>query len=251
MSKSANGLIHPTAVISPEALIEDDVAIGPYSVIHGAVRIGAGSRIESHCELGVASALAEDSPLVLGPRALIRSHTILYQGSQFGSGLTTGHHATIREMTSSGDGLQVGTLGDVQGHCEFGNYVRLHSNVHIGQGSRVGSFVWIFPYCVLTNDPHPPSEVRHGVTVESFAVIATMCTILPGVRIGEGSLVAAGSTVTREVMAGRLVRGNPARDVGAVESILLRDGSGSPAYPWKRRFKRGYPPAISEDWSDP
>jgi UDP-3-O-[3-hydroxymyristoyl] glucosamine N-acyltransferase len=69
-------------------------------------------------------------------------------------------------------------LSDLQGHCEIGDYVRFHSNVHIGQKSKIGNFVWIFPYVVLTNDPYPPSNNLVGVTVHDFAAIATMSVIL-------------------------------------------------------------------------
>ena len=42
------------------------------------------------------------------------------------------------------------------------------------------SYVYIFPYVVLTNDPIPPSDIRHGVILEPFSIICTRTTILPG-----------------------------------------------------------------------
>src|SRR5581483_1539376 len=113
--------------------------------------------------------------------------------------LTTGHRVTVREGAQAGKNLQIGTLCDIQGHCTIGDYVRFHSNVHIGQRAKIGNFVWIFPYVVLTNDPHPPSDVLIGVEVEDFASIATMSVILPGVKVGTHSLVAAHSSVSRDV----------------------------------------------------
>lgn len=100
---------------------------------------------------------------------------------------------------------------DLQGDYQFGHYVRLHSNVHVGKGAKVGDFVWLFPYVVLTNDPRPPSEVRQDVTVEDFAAIATMSVILPGVTVGKGALVVAHSSVSRDVDPDCLVAGAPAR----------------------------------------
>ena len=38
--------------------------------------------------------------------------------------------------------------------------------------------LWIFPYVVLTNDPHPPSDMMHGVTVNDFVAIATLSVVL-------------------------------------------------------------------------
>src|SRR5262249_42641272 len=147
--------------------------------------IGDNAVIGSHCEIGVPTSLAEGQPLIIGAGAQIRSHSVFYEGSTFGDNLVTGHRVTVRERTIAGADLQLGTLSDVQGDCEIGNYVRTHSNVHIGKHSKVGDFVWIFPYVVLTNDPHPPSNVQLGCEIGSYAALATMSVILPGVKVGE------------------------------------------------------------------
>lgn len=241
-------MIHPTAIVSSHAQIGAGVSIGAFSIVHDRVRIGAGTRIESHCEIGYPTPLAEDAELVIGENSLIRSHSIFYQGSSFGAQLVTGHRVTVREKTRAGLNLQIGTLSDLQGHCQIGDYVRLHSNVHIGQGSRIGDFVWIFPYVVLTNDPHPPSSLLSGVTVEEFAVIATMSVVLPGVTLGRGSLVAAHSSVNRNVEPDMVVGGSPAKPICPTEKIRLRDGSEQPAYPWRRHFHRGYPAELVAQW---
>jgi acetyltransferase-like isoleucine patch superfamily enzyme len=185
---------------------------------------------------------------VIGAGALVRSHSIFYEGSTFGERLVTGHRVTVREGTEAGVNLQIGTLGDIQGTCRIGDYVRFHSNVHVGQHSTVGNFVWIFPYVVLTNDPHPPSEVMRGVTLEDYVAVATMSLVLPGVRIGRGALVGAHSSVSRDVDADTVVAGAPAKPVCHTADIKLRDGSGLPAYPWRRHFHRGYPDTVVEQW---
>jgi acetyltransferase-like isoleucine patch superfamily enzyme len=241
-------VIHSLSIVSPQADLGEDVHVGPFTVVHGNVRIGAGSVIGSHCEIGHPTPLAEHRPLVIGPSALVRSHSVLYEGSEFGDRLVTGHRVTLREKTVAGRDFHVGTLGDVQGHCNIGDYVRLHSNVHVGQRSRIGNFVWVFPYVVLTNDPHPPSEVLRGVTLEDYSVVATMSVILPGVTVGAGAVVGAHSSVTRDVAPDTVVVGVPARRVGRTDSIQLRDGTGGPAYPWRRHFHRGYPPEVVERW---
>jgi len=240
--------IHPTATVSEEAEVPEDVQVGPYTLIHGNVRVGVGSVIESHCVLGHPSPTPNSGALVLGPGALIRSHSVFYEGSTFGEGLTTGHRVTVREGIQAGSGLQIGTLCDFQGHATIGDHVRTHSNVHIGQKSIIGSYVWIFPYVVLTNDPHPPSDgFLAGVTVEDYVVLATMCTILPGLNIGTRSVVAAHALVTKNVLPDTLVAGVPARSMGLASRVMLGDDSG-PAYPWMHHFHRGYPSAVVQRW---
>jgi acetyltransferase-like isoleucine patch superfamily enzyme len=241
-------MIHETAIVSGHAKLGRNVVIGPYSIVHPETIIGDSTEIGSNCEIGCPTPSADGEPLVLGASSLIRSHSVLYQGSTFGANLVTGHRVTIREKTKAGANLQVGTLGDIQGHCVIGDYVRFHSNVHIGQHSWVGNFVWIFPYVVLTNDPHPPSSVMMGVRVEDFAAIATSSVVLPGVTIGAGALVAAQSSVSKNVEPGKVVGGVPAKIICDASDILLKDGSNMSAYPWRRHFHRGYPANVVSDW---
>jgi acyl-[acyl carrier protein]--UDP-N-acetylglucosamine O-acyltransferase len=238
--------IHPTAFVDPRAALAADVSIGPFTVVYEGVELGPGSRVGAHCVLGEPTPAAEE-PLRVGPGATIRSHSVLYAGSRFGAGLTTGHRVTVREGTTAGDGLQLGTLSDVQGRCSFGDHVRTHSNVHVCQGATVGRYVWLYPYVVLTNDPHPPSNGPYvGPTIEDFAIVATHAVILPGVRVGAHSLVAAAALATKDVAARTVVAGVPAKRLASIEDLTLPDGRA--AYPWPARFHRGYPDEVVQEW---
>lgn len=239
--------IHPNALIGDGVSIGQNVIIGPRTIVYDNVSIG------DHCQIGADVILGEPTAdiyrdpaaysnpaLDIGPDSVVRSGSILYAGSSFGERLETGHRVTIREGTKAGKNLRVGTLSDLQGHCEIGDYVRLHSNVHIGQKSVIGDYVWIFPYVVLTNDPHPPSNCLMGVTVGSFAVIATMSVVLPGVTIGQDALVGAGSIVNRNVGSEDVVVGNPAKRVASIRDIKSKK-DGTCVYPWRLNFDRGMP----------
>lgn len=241
-------MIHASAIISPKAKLGANVSIGPFTIIHDDVVIGDSTTIESHCEIGIPTALSDGSPLTIGESSLIRSHSVFYQGSVFGDNLVTGHRVTVREMTKAGKSFQIGTLGDIQGHCEIGDYVRFQSSVLVGKHSRIGSYVWIFPYVVLTNDPHPPSNVMMGVTIEDFVAIATMSVILPGVTVKKGALVGAHSSVNRDVEADTVVAGSPAKFICETSKVRLKDGSNESAYPWRKHFHRGYPEEIVAAW---
>lgn len=234
--------------MSPKAEIGDNVKIGPYTIIHDNVCIGAGSDIGSHCEIGVKNHLSGGGLLMIGCDSIIRSHSVFYEGSTFGDKLITGHRVTVREKTKAGLNFQLGTLSDIQGHCEIGDYVRFHSNVHVGQKSKIGNFVWIFPYVVLTNDPHPPSEILIGVIIEDFAAIATMSVILPGATISKGVLIGAHSSVKGKTEPDMVYAGSPAKAICEAKKIKLQDGTNTPAYPWVRHFNRGYPQEIVERW---
>lgn len=240
--------IHPSAIVDAAAVLGEDVEVGAFSIIHANVRIGANSVIGSHCELGVPTPLSDGSPLDIGEGSIIRSHSIFYESSRFGERLLTGHRVTVREGVQAGINLQIGTLSDLQGDCQIGNYTRFHSNVHIGKKSVIGNFVWIFPYVVLTNDPTPPSETLTGVCVADYAIIATMSVILPGVTVNTHALVGAHACVGRDVPAHSVVAGVPAKVVAKTEDLFLKDGSGNKAYPWTQHFHRGYPEAAVKAW---
>ncbi|MCD4741198.1 MAG: N-acetyltransferase [Desulfobacteraceae bacterium] len=231
-------------------MIGENVIIGNFCTIHDNVKIGNNSIIEDYCTIGYPTPLAEGAPLIIGENSLIRSYSIFYEGSVFGNQLKTGHRVTVREKTICGDGLHIGTLCDIQGHCKIGNYVRFHSNVHIGQKSIIHDFVWIFPHSVLTNDPHPPScDFLRGVEIFEYAVIATMSCILPGIKIGKHSLIGAHSQVTKDVPEKSVAFGVPAEIKCNIQDIKFKDGSGISVYPWTNHFTRGYPPHIIEKWN--
>jgi len=242
-------VIHPTAIVYEGAKLGKNVRIGPFSIVYSNVVIGDGVVIGAHCEIGhPVFGEIKLSPLEIGENSFIRSHSIFYEGSTFGENLITGHRVTVREKTFAGRDMQIGTLSDIQGTCHIGNFVKLHSNVHIGQHSRIEDYVWIFPYVVLTNDPHPPSNVMMGVIVEKYVAIATMSVILPGVTLKEGALIGAHSSVAKDVAPDTVVSGAPAKFICNTDQIKLKDGSGKSAYPWRRHFHRGYLPDAVKQW---
>ena len=239
--------IHATAIVSDKAIIGNNVEIGAYTIIYDNVEISDNTVIEAFCEIGVSNHLSNGNKLYIGPKSHIRSHSVFYEGSVFLESLVTGHRVTVREKIKAGKNLQIGTLSDLQGHCEIGDFVRFHSNVHIGQKSKIGSYVWIFPYVVLTNDPHPPSDTLLGVTVEDYAVIATMSVVLPGAYIRKGCLIGAHSSIKGDTEEDMIYAGSPAKKICSTSKIKLHDGSGD-AYPWRKHFHRGYPEDLVRTW---
>jgi len=234
-------------IIEEGVVIEDNVQIDYGSIIKRNVHICSGSFIGANCIIGetlysnIKNGIKEENPTtIIGKDSLIRSGTIIYGGCTIGPFFQTGHHVTIREFSEIGEHVSVGTLSDIQGYCKIGNYSRLHSNVHIGQKSLIMDYVWIFPYVVLTNDPTPPSETMLGVTIKAFAVIATGAVLLPGVVVGEDSLIAAGAVVTKNVDPQMVVAGVPGKVIANVKDIKSPI-SGKPVYPWRETFERGMP----------
>jgi acetyltransferase-like isoleucine patch superfamily enzyme len=145
----------------------------------------------------------------IGRHAVLRSGTIIYCDVIIGDNFQSGHNTLIREKTRIGDRTAIGTATVIDGNTSIGNSVSLQSMVPTN--TTIGDRVFIGPNAVLTNDRYPPSGSLEGPVIKAGAVIGANATILPGVCIGEGAFVAAGSVVTRDVPDHMMAIGTPAR----------------------------------------
>ncbi len=232
--------------ISPLAKIGKNVRIGDNTSIYDHVVIGDNSIITNDCVIGepLNDYYFKDDyhnpTTIIGDNSLIRSHTIIYAGSVFGKNFSTGHRVTVRENSKFGDNCRLGTVTDIQGNVEFGNNCWLHSNVHIGQQSKIGNFVFIYPYVVLTNDPNPPSNNCDGATIGDFSQIAVGSVILPATKIGKHCLIGAQSLVGGKYEDYSLIIGNPGKRIKDVRDLKSKE-TGLSHYPWPVNFDRGMP----------
>jgi acetyltransferase-like isoleucine patch superfamily enzyme len=156
----------------------------------------------------------------IGHHAVLRSGTIIYCDVIIGDHFQSGHNTLIREKTRIGDRTAIGTATVIDGNTRIGNGVSLQSMVYIPTNTTIGDHVFIGPNAVLTNDRYPPSGLLEGPIVKNGAAIGANSTILPGVCIGEGAFVAAGSIVTRDVPDNMMAIGNPARIIELPKGIL-------------------------------
>jgi acetyltransferase-like isoleucine patch superfamily enzyme len=147
----------------------------------------------------------------IGRNAVLRPGTVIYCDVTIGDNFQSGHNSVIREKTRIGNRTVVGTATVIDGNTTIGSEVSLQSMVYIPTNTTIGDRVFIGPNAVLTNDRFPPSGVLAGPVIKDGAALGANTTILPGICIGEGAFVAAGSVVTRDVPAGMMAIGAPAR----------------------------------------
>lgn len=113
-----------------------------------------------------------------------------------------------------GAGCSVGALAHVGSEAVLGERVRIQGGAYVASICELADDVFVGPNATLLNDRHPPSRDREKwlpVVVKKGAVIGGAATILPGVTIGENAVVAAGSVATKDIPAGEVWAGNPAR----------------------------------------
>ena len=193
------------------------MTIAKTAIIYPNVEFGKNVIIEDYCIIGTPFKGQADEKTIIGDNAIIRSHTIIYAGNQIGSNFQTGNKANIRELNKIGNNVSIGTLSVVEHHVTIEDNVRIHSQVFIPEYTLLDEGCWLGPNVVITNakfptHPNVKNELQ-GARVFPKAKIGANSTILPGIRIGENSLVGAGSVVTKNVKSEMVVAGNPAKEL--------------------------------------
>lgn len=122
-----------------------------------------------------------------------------------------------------GDETKIGAFVEIQKNARVGKHCKISSHSFICEGVEIEDNVFIGHGVMFTNDTYPRATNPDGglqteadwkvekTIVKRGASIGTGTTILPNLCIGENAIVGAGSVITRDVPAGAVVAGNPAR----------------------------------------
>jgi acetyltransferase-like isoleucine patch superfamily enzyme len=209
-------------------VIHSNVSIGKDTFVHEGAIVGEAPRGKQPGELKT----------VIGAGGVIRSGTVIYAGTVIGDRFSGGHGALVREDNVIGDDCSVGTNAVLEAGNRIGNGTRIHSGCFL-EHVTLGARVFLGPHVVFTDDPHPMCprylDCVLGATVEDDVSIGANVTILPGLRIGAGSLIGAGSVVTKNVEAGVVVAGNPAVRVKDVDQLVCFKGYFERPYVWREK----------------
>lgn len=214
--------------------------------------VGKGLRADGATCLGYEPSRDAVHGLFLGHDARVRSGTVLYRGTVIGQGLQTGHNVVIREECQIGDDVCVWSNSVIDYGCRLGDRVKIHCNCYVAQYTDIEDDAFLAPGVTIANDIYPgqtssASRMR-GPSIGAGAQLGVNVTVLPYVRIGEESLIGAGSVVTKDIPPGVVVVGNPARvtgEVGALRPVELRREVTA------RRRESGIPTNRSPLLSDP
>jgi acetyltransferase-like isoleucine patch superfamily enzyme len=137
------------------------------------------------------------------------------QGVHLGDHVTVGRHAMIRPSgyygREMGEGLRVGARSNVGPYC----YLGCGGHVDIGEDVLMGPRVSIIAENHNFQDAKKTIKSqginRQGIVIENNCWLGANSVILDGVRIGTGSIVAAGCVVTKSVPPNSIVAGVPGR----------------------------------------
>ncbi len=198
-------MIHPTAIVSPQAKLGDGVSVGPFSIVGADVELGPGCEISSH--------------------AVVDGHTRLGAGVRVFPFASVG--AAPQDLKYAGEPTRV-EIGD-------GTIVRESVTVHrgtVGGGgvTRVGRNCLLMAYshvahdCVLGDRVILANGVQLAghVTIEEFAILGGLCAVHQFARIGASAMLGGGTMAAKDVVPFVHCSGNRDVHLYGINSIGLR-----------------------------
>jgi acetyltransferase-like isoleucine patch superfamily enzyme len=227
--------------IDPTARVAEGVELGTYVHIGANVSIGEGSRvgnfvvIHDDTEIGRGVAIGDNTvvgktpmrgaistlkekklpPAVISDKCIIGSSVAVYRGSTIGEGVMIADLASVREDVEVGKFTIVGRGVAIENNTRIGKYVKLETNCYITAHSIVEDRCFIAPMVTTSNDnflgrTEERFKYTKGPHIRKGARVGANATLLPGITLGEDSVVGAGSVVTKDVPPRKTVVGVPA-----------------------------------------
>ncbi|GHT22565.1 hypothetical protein AGMMS4957_12920 [Bacteroidia bacterium] len=143
-----------------------------------------------------------------------------------------GHGTKVWQYCVVLKGAQIGENCNICSHCfiesdvKIGNNVTVKCGVYLWDGIEIEDEVFVGPNVTFTNDKYPRSKQYPDdflkIKIKRGASIGAGSVILGGITIGEGAMIGAGALVTKDVPAGELWMGSPAK---FVKTIIKSDMS--------------------------
>jgi len=188
--------IHPTAIISPKAEIDQNVEIGPYAVIEENVKIGSGTVIGPFVHILGYTEIGKNCRIFTGATVGSIPQDLKYKGEI--SYLKIGDENVIREYVTINPGTGEGESTII------GNKNLIMAYAHIAHNCKIGNNV------IISNC----GTLAGHVMIEDFAIIGGMVGIHQFCRVGSYAIVGGCSKITKDIIPFALADGHPARPYG-------------------------------------
>lgn len=197
-------MIHPTAIIHPNAKIGADCEIGPYCIIDQNVTLGDKCKLHSHVVLDGHTKIGKENEfyqfVVIGNK----TQDLKWKGgttwTEVGDKNVFREYTSVNSATGDGEATQIGSNNHLLTHCKIGH------NCILGN------------YIIMAD-----ATVAGHVIIEDYARIS-ICAIHQFCRIGKMSMIGGGSKVVQDVPPYMLADGNPAETRTINKFALDRNG---------------------------
>lgn len=185
--------IHPTALISPSATIDETAVIGPYCIVGDEVMIGAHTTLHRHVVVTKLTRIGKHNQIYQFASIGEDPQDLKYDGER--TWLEIGDHNTIREACT----LHRGTAQD-KNLTKIGDHNLLMVNTHIAHDCLIGN------HNVVANNV----GIAGHVVIGDHTIIGGNSGIHQFCRVDDYSLVGGASLILKDVAAFTMVSGNPA-----------------------------------------
>ena len=200
-------MIHPTAVIDPEARIAPDVIIGPYTVIGAQVEIGPGTRI--------------------GPHAVIHGPSRIGRENRIHAFCSLGDAPQDKKYSGEATSLVIGDGNTIREYCTFNRGTVQDKGVTtIGNDNWIMAYVHVAHDCVVGDDTILANcaTLAGHVEVGDYACMGAFTTTHQFCRVGAHSFSAMSTFINKDVPPFVRYSGNPAKPHGVNREGLKRRG---------------------------
>ncbi len=199
-------MIHPTAIVSPEAELASDIEVGPFAIIGPAVTVGPRGKIAARAILEQNVKLGADCRVGTGSIVGGAPQDLKYGGEE--TWVEVGDGTTIREYCTINRGTTQSRVTRLGKSCLVMTYVHIAHDCHIGD--RV----------ILANGV----QLAGHVTIETCATISGLTPVHQFVKIGAYAFVGGMSRVTKDVPPYTKAVGSPMKLYGLNAVGLQRHG---------------------------
>jgi UDP-N-acetylglucosamine acyltransferase len=174
-------MIHPTAIVHPQAKLHATVRVGPYAVIDGEVELGA--------------------DCVVGPHAYLTGRTTIGQGNQFHAGCVIGEAPQDLKYQNEPTNLQIGD------HNVFREHFTVHRSTKPSEATIIGSNNFLMANahiahnCVVGNQVIMANGALLGghAVVEDRAFISGNCLVHQFTRVGMLAMMRGGAAISKDL----------------------------------------------------
>ena len=211
--------IHPSAIISKDAQLDDSVEVGPFAIIGEGCIVGEGCVIAARATLERNVILASNVKVGAGSILGGDPQDLKYKGEP--TTVEVGEGTTIREYSTINRGTAQSFKTTVGKQCFIMSYVHLAHDCHIGDGVILGNTV----------------QLAGHVTIDDKAIVSGQSAVHQFVQIGRYSFTGGCSRVSKDVPPYVKANGNPIRLYGLNKVGLQRNGVSEDV---QRELKRAY-----------
>lgn len=212
-------MIHPTAIVHPDAVLGEGVEIGPFAIIEGTVKIGDRTKI--------------------GPRVSIEGYTTIGTDNEIFTGAVIGSITQDKKYDGGISYLEIGNRNKIREYVTINPGTITGTKTIIGNDNLLMAYSHVAHDCVIHNNTVLANQgtLAGHVILEDGAIVGGLSAVHQFVRIGKLSIIGGCSKVVQDLPPFMMADGHPASVRGINSVGMDRAGYGKEE---KNQLKKAY-----------